>query len=323
MSALQATRHRRLAQTEVDLICAKHDRLWAARPGGARAVFSWCDLSGLDLSGRNLADADFTGAILADCRLKATRLDHATLFCADLQHADLTDASMKRADLRGACLRGADLSGADMFEADLREGAVAAADRQVGFRMIEPGRRISDAQGAILAGANLERSRLSGVMAIKADFTDAVLKDAKLVRANLKQATMTGCNLAGADLSGADLAGADLRDAILAGANTNACQFGGALMDGVLTDKVIPPGGILPYAEMLMEHAQWCETEGVLGKPSKFDGADLRLLDSVRGYNLTAPRPRASSSTPFDRWGAAPGRPAGRRGLPQRQPPAR
>src|SRR5215469_3295442 len=164
MSALLAKQHRRLTQAEVDLICAKHDRLWAARPGGARAVFSWCDLSGLDLSGR-----DLTGAVLSDCRMKGARLDHATLYCADLQHADLTEASLKRADLRGACLRGADLTGADMFEADLREGAVAAADRQEGFKLIEPGRRISDAQGAILAGANLERSRLSGVVAIKAD----------------------------------------------------------------------------------------------------------------------------------------------------------
>src|SRR3569623_1585082 len=226
MSAMLAPKHRRLTQAEVDLICAKHDRLWAARPGGARAVFSWCDLSGLNLSNRNLNDADLTGAILADCRMKGTRLDHATLYCADLQHADMTDA-------------------------------------------------------------NLERSRMSGVIAIKADFTDAVLKDAKLVRANLKQATLTGANLAGADLSGADLAGADLRAAILVGATTSSCQFGGALMDGVLTDK-LPPGGVLPYAELLMEHAQWCESQGVLGKPSSFDGADLRLLASVKGYNLTA-----------------------------------
>src|SRR6201990_2247674 len=104
MSAIPAPKPRRLSQAEVDLICAKHDRLWAARPGGARAVFSWCDLSGLNLSNRNLSDADFTGAILSDCRFQGARLDHATLYCADLQHADLTEASLKRADLRGACL---------------------------------------------------------------------------------------------------------------------------------------------------------------------------------------------------------------------------
>src|ERR1700755_2381787 len=99
MSAIPAPKPRRMTQAEVDVICAKHDRLWAARPGGARAVFSWCDLSGLDLSGRNLSDADFTGAILADCKLKGARLDNATLFCADLTGADLREASLRRAAL--------------------------------------------------------------------------------------------------------------------------------------------------------------------------------------------------------------------------------
>src|SRR5208283_3938550 len=113
------------------------------------------------------------------------------------------------------CLRGADLSGADLFEADLREGTIAAADREKGLRILEPVERAANAQGAVLAGANLERSRLSGVIALKADFTDAILKDAKLVRANLKQANMSGANMAGCDLSGADLSGADLTDCVL------------------------------------------------------------------------------------------------------------
>src|SRR5689334_14905123 len=54
----------RLSQAEVDEICAKHDRLWSSRPGGARAVFAFKDLSGAVLFGRNLCDADFTGAIM-------------------------------------------------------------------------------------------------------------------------------------------------------------------------------------------------------------------------------------------------------------------
>ncbi|HEX2559222.1 pentapeptide repeat-containing protein, partial [Phenylobacterium sp.] len=90
------TQLRRLTQAEVEVICAKHDRLWTSRPGGARAVFAWMDLSGLDLSGKNLCDADMTGVILADCNLKGVRLDHANLFGADMQNADLTDASLRR-----------------------------------------------------------------------------------------------------------------------------------------------------------------------------------------------------------------------------------
>ena len=84
-SAAPAVTHRRLTQSEVDVICARHDRLWSSRMGGARAVFTWKDLSGLNLSGRNLCDADFTGAILHDCNLRGARFDNASLFGAGNQ----------------------------------------------------------------------------------------------------------------------------------------------------------------------------------------------------------------------------------------------
>ena len=282
---------RRLTQAEVDQVCAKHDRLFSSKPGGARAVFAWMDLSNLNLSGKNLCDADLSGAVLQGCKLRGARLDNATLFGADLQDTDLTDASMRRSDLRGACLRNANLTGADLFEADLREGVLAAADARLGYRKLEAGgaARQGDVQGARLVGANLERSKLSGVMAVKADFTDAILKDARLVRANLKQCSLKGADLSGADLSGADLAGADMRDVVLVGARTTSWNVMDANMAGALTDK---PAGkdadILPYQTMIRDHARWCETGGEQGKPSVFDNADLRNLESVRGYNLTA-----------------------------------
>lgn len=289
MATYAAGAYHRLTQQEVDAICVKHDRLWTARPGGARAVFSWLDLTGLNFRGRNLADADFTGALLVGAKFAGARLDHAVFFGADLQEVDLTEASMRRCDLRGACLRGADLSGADLFEADLREGSIAAVDRVKGLRLLEHTSRVAEIHGATLVGANLERSKMSGVMAIRADFTDAVMKDAKLVRANLKQATMTGANLAGADLSGADLSGADLRDTVLVGATIYACNTTDTRMDGALTDK--PSGASvteLPYAEMIKAHALWCETGGGEGTPSVFNGADLRALKSIKSFNLTA-----------------------------------
>ena len=68
----------RLAQADVERICARHDRLWQSKPGGARAVFAWMDLSGVDLAGKNLCDADFTGAVMVGCNLSGARLDHAS-----------------------------------------------------------------------------------------------------------------------------------------------------------------------------------------------------------------------------------------------------
>jgi len=286
-----AVERKRLTQAELDAICARHDRLWQAKPGGARAVFAWMDLTGLDLRGRNLTDADFSAACMIGCDLSRAKLDNAAFFGADMQDVILVEASLRRADLRGACLRGADLSGADLFEADLREGAIAAADRKIGFRLVEAQNRdATEARGASLVGANLERSKLTGVIAQAADFTDAVMRDCKLVRANLKQASFRGADLAGADLSGADLSGADLRDAVLVGVKAAMWRTDGAKMEGALTDD--RPAGSpverMPAAEMLREHALWCETGGARGQPSVFDKVDLRPLKSITGLNLTA-----------------------------------
>ncbi len=281
---------RRLSQAEADAICARHERLWKAQPGGARAVFAWCDLSGLTLKGRNLSDADFSAAIMHGSDLSGCKLDNAIFFGADMQEADFSNASLRRSDLRGACLKGADLSGADLFEADLREGTLAAADSAAGFRLVKPAERASDASGVSLVGANLERSRMAGIVAVRADFTDAIMRDCKLVRANLKQASLAGADLAGADLSGADLSGADLTDAVLVGVKSELWRTDGAQMQGVLTDDKSSQPAVAPLdaAERMGAHSRWCESAGAEGAPSVFDGMDLRGLKTVRGFNLTA-----------------------------------
>ena len=282
-------RYTKLTQAQVDAICAKHERFWAAKPGGGRAVFAWCDLSGLSLRGRNLVDADFTAAILTDADLAGCVLDKSNLFCADLQLANLSGASMRRVDLRGACLRGANLSNADLHEADLREGALALPDKQTGLAYVEISMRTSEANYANLRGANLERSKLSGIQAMKADFTDAVMKSCKLVRANLKQAIMDNVDLAGADLSGADLSGASLKDAVLIDARTDMWRTSQTDMTGVLTNKPVGTDvTAMPYGEMLHDHAKWVDSVGKEGKPSIFNNADLRALGSIRNLNLTA-----------------------------------
>ena len=106
---------------------------------------------------------------------------------------------------------------------------------------------------------------------------------------SFRGAELSGANLAGADLSGADLSGADLTDSVLIGATIYLCNTTNARMEGALTDL---PSGLdvteLPYAQMMADHAQWCESSGAKGRPSVFDGADLRALKTVKGYNLTA-----------------------------------
>ncbi len=70
----------KLTQKDASAAAARHEMLYSGRMGGARAVFAFCDLSGLDLSGRNLADADFTGALLEECNLVGARLEFSQFF---------------------------------------------------------------------------------------------------------------------------------------------------------------------------------------------------------------------------------------------------
>ena len=97
MTKARHTGFARLTQQEASAAAARHETLHAGRLGGARAVFIFCDLSGLDLSGRNLADADFTGAVLEDANLAGAKLDSASFFGADLRRSNLSGASMRRA----------------------------------------------------------------------------------------------------------------------------------------------------------------------------------------------------------------------------------
>ena len=94
-------------------------------PGGIRAKFDYCDLSGFKFLGVDLVDADFTGAKLLRADFTGAQLSGANFFGADLRCAKLIQCDMRRADLRGALVHGADLSDADLTNADLREGIIA------------------------------------------------------------------------------------------------------------------------------------------------------------------------------------------------------
>jgi uncharacterized protein YjbI with pentapeptide repeats len=71
-----------------------------------------CDLSGLDLSGKNLKSVDLEKANLTGCNLELVILDNANLKEAILRNANLRKASLHNAELSGADLTGANVDGA-------------------------------------------------------------------------------------------------------------------------------------------------------------------------------------------------------------------
>src|SRR5258707_724266 len=130
---------------------------------------------------------------------------------------------------------------------------------------------------ALMQSANPERAKMSGAIAVQADFTDAIMKGCRLVRANLRQARLSGANLENADLSGCNLTGADLNGAILVGCRLDLAVTQGADFSETLTEQETgrSPGAV-PVEELLELHAKWVETDGREGKPADLSNMDLR-----------------------------------------------
>ena len=61
MTKVRHTGFARLTQKDVSAVAARHEMLYSGRIGGARAVFAFCDMSGLDLASSLDRDARTAG----------------------------------------------------------------------------------------------------------------------------------------------------------------------------------------------------------------------------------------------------------------------
>ncbi|MGK2872739.1 MAG: pentapeptide repeat-containing protein [Alphaproteobacteria bacterium] len=281
-----------LSQAQVDVLIRKHEKLNSGVLGGARADFSFHDLSGLNLVNSNLSDTDFTGARLFKCDLSGSRLERASLFAADLRNADLGGAVLRRADMRGICARGANFSRADLSQTDLREGAIAERQKIGVFNYLSHAgnapRAVQATDSAVIVSENSPRT---GFVLPQADFSDANMTRCNLTRANMKNARLDHAILQGADLSGADFTGASLDGAILCGAIMNLTTVSKAALALALTDA--PAGKRVqelehPLDEILHSHALWVASGGKTGRHADLSGVDLRNTDVLEASELTA-----------------------------------
>lgn len=274
-----------ISQPELDRTLRLHEAYRQSKPGGQRALFSYRDLSGCDLSKRDLAGADFTGAFLVGANLENVNLTGAVLFASNLNKANLRNAKLVRADLRGAMLRGADLTGADLYDADLRDGIITMWQRTGELLHVE----VEARSGAPLIDDGGEARRPTP--SAHTDFSDALMRNTRLVRADLRKATLAGADLGGADLSGADLRGADLNGAVLTDAVMENTHFIGANLKGTLNDK---PAGLLlsdldePLPVLIARHERWVQTKGRDGAQLDLSGFDLRNAPPLAGAELAA-----------------------------------
>jgi uncharacterized protein YjbI with pentapeptide repeats len=290
---MDVTSLKRISDSEIAARLAAHKAYCRGTPGGIRARFDYCDLSGAKFIGLDLADVDFTGAKLDRADFTGSKLSSAAFFGADLRCAKLMSCDLRRADLRGALVHGADLSGSDLSGADLREGVIARKTKHGELVTIQHDALAVNAGEANFRGANLNSARMSGIIGVAADFSYANMRNVKLVRAHLKQAILVGCDLSDADLSGADLEGADMRGAILIGATTLMMRTRGVDMRDVIIAPPSPaPEEIERISNLLDGHVLWHTSDGRSGAPASFNGLDLRGCGKLAGKSLAGLKAR-------------------------------
>jgi len=128
-----------------------------------------------------------------------------------------------------------------------------AVTRQLGARAVGAHLAGADLRGKDLAGRDLRGADLSGAdltdaRLVRADLTDAVLRQATLVGTAIERTDLSRADLTGADLTDAQLVHADLTGAVLAGsrwrraallstAMDKAARDGPELADAALSDR--------------------------------------------------------------------------------------
>ncbi len=247
-----------ITQSELDVAIKKHAMYASARVGGARAVLSYRDLSGLVLHGVDLSSADFTGSLFYDADMRQCKLEGSVCFGANFQKAHLNEARLARIDLRGANIQGVDFSGADLTQADMREGSIATKDRHGNIKLKQQD------------GASHHND---------VDAREALFIGAKMRRAMMHRANLQGAILENADLSGAQMQGANLRYAVLLNTHMDGVECSEIHFANALRDEIQGLGiedTFEPLSQLFAKHAAWVESGGSAGARLDLTRYDLR-----------------------------------------------
>lgn len=97
-----------LNYSDIDSMMELHTKWLKHEAGGKRLILSKCDVSNMDLSGRDFRMCVAIGTDFRGCNLKGSRFNGAVLDDSDMSYADVSGA-----DFTGASLNGVKKSGLD------------------------------------------------------------------------------------------------------------------------------------------------------------------------------------------------------------------
>ncbi len=118
---------RKLTQSEVDVICAKHT-LWLNGNDGERADFTDCLLKGIDFSKRELDQAIFAGAKLVDCNFHEAKLNGADFTKVKMYYCCAVHMQAKSSSFKSAFIQMCDLSVANLLHSNFSQTIFSNSD---------------------------------------------------------------------------------------------------------------------------------------------------------------------------------------------------
>jgi uncharacterized protein YjbI with pentapeptide repeats len=211
---------RRVSQADLDNAIERH-AIWLVDGGrGARAIFSHCDLSGLDFgfereSSVDLREADFTGADLTGIKGNVI---------------GFVRAAMRGARLSTSQLKRPVFSYASLFGAKCNEVVWGWDEREQ-----QENARLEPLSGAVFLHTDAGHADFTRAT-IRAHFEEMRFGSATLVEADLSHSHFCGPSFAGTSFFRADLTRAKFRRAYL-----RAVRFRGAICDGTdFADAELP-----------------------------------------------------------------------------------
>ena len=272
------------------------------------ANFAGANMSGSIFKGVGLSNANLTGADLSLADLSGLNLSYTIIKDVDLSTTNITGANFYRSVLSNSNLTGADFSGSNISEADLTGADLTNAKLQqvslLGSILAYANLTGADFSGsnlsnADLTGADLTNANLSETNLIKADMSNAIIKDVNFSNANMKGinlsennllgiylansilsgANFTGADLSGSNLSNADLTGADLTNAKLKGADFSGANLSGATLENANLSNADLSGSNLSNADLTGADLTNANLRGVDLTNAKLKGADFSGAD--------------------------------------------
>lgn len=258
----------RITQDQFDAAIRKHRYFSIGKQGGARAVFKFADLSGLDFRGADLSGADFTGSNLSECNLKRGTFTGAAFYGCNLDRANMEWANFSRADLRGTSREGAKTEGADLVTADLRDGQIfsskqAQIDNQQGVKTIDYSEK------------NEQRSAYTDLTKVD--------EETRVSSVNLSETEEVYNRRSNLDLSEAEET-ARITDFSLS-SNPDVERVAGISI--AQTED--------PMITRLTNHAKWIASKGARGEQLDISGLDMRPVRNLVRYPLIAAKARGAN----------------------------